>query len=282
MSLAPRVGCRLTTIHLICPTGRRCPWTPRRGAFSWTKRGCGVSPGFGKRSQVTKNVGGERSPEPQSLYARRAHPTATLQPRRHAPLRPPPRSRRPGRDLATLQPRRLTPPHALIATATLQPRRHAPLRPPPRSRRPGRDLASSPAAARTHLAAAHDPHRHRAPTLATHPTADPRHDDLASSPAAARTHLAAAHDPHRHRAPTLATHPTADPRHDDLAPTLHPKNSRSYARLRFLTGPYLRRAAFSHWARFLPCFLWQAFSAAASFCAFVLVLGQPVTEIGVF
>jgi len=244
MSLAPRVGCRLTTIHLICPTGRRCPWTPRRGAFSWTKRGCGVSPGFGKRSQVTKNVGGERSPEPQSLYARRAHPTATLQPRRHAPLRPPPRSRRPGRDLATLQPRRLTPPHALIATATLQPRRHAPLRPPPRSRRPGRDLASS--------------------------------------PAAARTHLAAAHDPHRHRAPTLATHPTADPRHDDLAPTLHPKNSRSYARLRFLTGPYLRRAAFSHWARFLPCFLWQAFSAAASFCAFVLVLGQPVTEIGVF
>lgn len=162
-----------------------------------------MSPGFGKRSQVTKNVGGERSPEPQSLYARRAHPTATLQPRRHAPLRPPPRSRRPGRDLA-------------------------------------------------------------------------------SSPAAARTHLAAAHDPHRHRAPTLATHPTADPRHDDLAPTLHPKNSRSYARLRFLTGPYLRRAAFSHWARFLPCFLWQAFSAAASFCAFVLVLGQPVTEIGVF
>ena len=160
-----------------------------------------MSPGFGKRSQVTKNVGGERSPEPQSLYARRAHPTATLQPRRHAPLRPPPRSRRPGRDLATLQPRRLTPPHALIATATLQPRRHAPLRPPPRSRRPGRDLASSPAAARTHLAAAHDPHRHRAPTLATHPTADPRHDDLASSPAAARTHLAAAHDPHRHRAP---------------------------------------------------------------------------------
>ena len=76
--------------------------------------------------------GGERSPEPQSLYARRAHPTATLQPRRHAPLRP-----------------------------------------PPRSRRPGRDLASSPAAARTHLAAAHDPHRHRAPTLATHPTVDP-------------------------------------------------------------------------------------------------------------
>jgi hypothetical protein len=124
--------------------------------------------------------------------------------------------------------------------------------------------------------------RHAAPRHAPHRTdliADlasrPRLiADLASRPRLIAD-LAAAHDPH----------PTADQRHDDLAPTLHP-NSRSYARLRFLTGPYLRRAAFSQPERLEPCFLWQAFSAAASFaarsCAAVLAFGQPLTAIAVF
>jgi len=41
-------------------------------------------------------------------------------------------------------------------------------------------------------------------------------------------------------------------------------------------APYALRAARSHVARFLPCFLWQVFNAAASFCAFVGGGGQPV------
>jgi hypothetical protein len=57
----------------------------------------------------------------------------------------------------------------------------------------------------------------------------------------------------------------------------------------FLEGlrlvPKLFLAAFSQPERLEPCFLWQAFSAAASFwarsCAAVFALGQPVTLIGV-
>jgi hypothetical protein len=53
----------------------------------------------------------------------------------------------------------------------------------------------------------------------------------------------------------------------------------------FFTAPYFLRAAFSQPERLEPCFLWQAFSAAASFaarsCAAVLAFGQPVTSMWV-
>jgi hypothetical protein len=55
--------------------------------------------------------------------------------------------------------------------------------------------------------------------------------------------------------------------------------------LTFFTGPNFLRAAFSQEERLEPFFLWQAFSAAASFaarsCAAVFAFGQPLTLIGV-
>jgi hypothetical protein len=68
---------------------------------------------------------------------------------------------------------------------------------------------------------------------------------------------------------------------DAPAPTLND----SYFFLVFFTAPYFLRAAFSQPERLEPCFLWQAFSALASFaarsCAAVLAFGQPVTSMWV-
>jgi len=173
---------------------------------------------------------------------------------------PPPRSGR----LATLQPRRLTPPHALIATATLQPPRLAP---------PHALIATATLQPRR-LASRLTPPRprppHASPTRAPPPRSTPR------SPA--RPHHAATPQ----AAPRLADQRPAaalQPRHAPQPPYAH------FRFLTFFTTPYFFLAAFSQEERLEPFFLWQAFSAAASFaarsCAAVLLGGQPLTLIGV-
>src|SRR5579862_4488211 len=64
-------------------------------------------------------------------------------------------------------------------------------------------------------------------------------------------------------------------------PRARAEASRAYFFLpfRLTTGPYCLRAWRSQALRLAPCFLWQAFSARASFCARVrvFVFAHPVT-----